>query len=313
MSCLIVVTSLVAGWLVLLLATLHRNRRALHIKAAERHAKEAAAATLRKVVKEEHVLAREAVAFAGSVRAAVSELEHEVDSKVVGPLDQEDRLEAKRRAHVPRGPRIYIETNYGKMHFELTPAKTPYTVERFLDLALSEGFYNGCIFHKVVKHFLIQGGAYEMEMERPWQDHRDLRDPGLAQPVNWKPYDGKDALPLEFGIPNGRGTIAMSRDPDEMPSFFINHEDNSHLDSTPDSAGHVAFGFMCGTGRELAASEATLDAIAAAQTRAVGHFDSLPVDPVMILNIVNPYAGLNPDVFLDPGGEDIDDDNVTPS
>lgn len=293
MSCLIVVTSLVAGWLVLLLATLHRNRRALHIKAAERHAKEAAAATLREVVKEEHVLAREAVAFAGSVRAAVSELEHEVDSKVVGP----DPIEAKRRAHVPRGPRIYIETNYGKMHFELTPAKTPYTVERFLDLALSEGFYNGCVFHKVVKHFLIQGGAYEMEMVRP----------------SWKPYDGKDALPLEFGIPNGRGTIAMSRDPGEMPSFFINHEDNSHLDSTPDSAGHVAFGWMSGTGRELAASEATLDAIAAAQTRAVGHFDSLPVDPVMILNIVDPYAEYGQGVFLNPGGEDIDDDNVTPS
>ena len=310
MSCLIVVTSLVAGWLVLLLATLHRNRRALHIKAAERHAKEAAAATLRKVVKEERVLAQEAVAFVGSVREAVSELEHEVDSKVVGP----DPIEAKRRSHVPRGPRIYIETNYGKMHFELTPAKAPYTVERFLDLALSEGFYNGCIFHKVVKHFLIQGGAYEMEMERPWQDHRDLRDPGVAQPVvNWKPYDGKDALPLEFGISNGRGTIAMSRDPDEMPSFFINHEDNSHLDSTPDGAGHVAFGFMAGTGRELAASEATLDAIAAAQTRAVGHFDSLPVEPVMIINIVNPYAEYGQGVFLNPGGEDIDDDNVTPS
>ena len=173
MSCLIVVTSLVAGWLVLLLATLHRNRRALHIKAAERHAKEAAAATLRKVVKEEHVLAREAVAFAGSVRAAVSELEHEVDSKVVGP----DPIEAKRRAHVPRGPRIYIETNYGKMHFELTPAKTPYTVERFLDLALSEGFYNGCVFHKVVKHFLIQGGV-----SAPLPQMLEGVPPGVVQP-----------------------------------------------------------------------------------------------------------------------------------
>ena len=70
---------------------------------------------------------------------------------------------------------------------------------------------------------------------------------------------------------------------------------------------------LAGTGRELAASEATLDAIAAAQTRAVGHFDSLPVDPVMIINIVNPYAEYGQGVFLNPGGEDIDDDNVTPS
>ncbi|MFZ2621428.1 MAG: peptidylprolyl isomerase [Minisyncoccia bacterium] len=52
---------------------------------------------------------------------------------------------------------ITIETNYGKIVFETYNSDAPNTVKNFVDLA-SKGFYNGLIFHRVIKGFMIQGG-----------------------------------------------------------------------------------------------------------------------------------------------------------
>ena len=52
---------------------------------------------------------------------------------------------------------VKISTNKGDIHLELFPADAPKTVENFLTLA-KKGFYDGVIFHRVIKGFMNQGG-----------------------------------------------------------------------------------------------------------------------------------------------------------
>lgn len=52
---------------------------------------------------------------------------------------------------------ITIETNQGKIVFETYDADAPKAVNNFITLA-NKGFYNGIIFHRVIKGFMIQGG-----------------------------------------------------------------------------------------------------------------------------------------------------------
>jgi len=51
-----------------------------------------------------------------------------------------------------------IQTNLGDMELELFEDKAPITTKNFIDLA-NKGFYNGLIFHRVIKNFMIQGGC----------------------------------------------------------------------------------------------------------------------------------------------------------
>jgi cyclophilin family peptidyl-prolyl cis-trans isomerase len=50
-----------------------------------------------------------------------------------------------------------IETNHGTIRFELLEADAPKTTENFITLA-EKGYYDGVIFHRVIKGFMIQGG-----------------------------------------------------------------------------------------------------------------------------------------------------------
>ena len=51
-----------------------------------------------------------------------------------------------------------MHTNAGPIEFELYEAEAPKTVENFRKLA-ADGFYDGLIFHRVIKDFMIQGGC----------------------------------------------------------------------------------------------------------------------------------------------------------
>jgi len=54
-------------------------------------------------------------------------------------------------------PMVVIDTNVGKIEVKLYPKKSPLAVENFLGL-VKKGYYNGIIFHRVIKGFMIQGG-----------------------------------------------------------------------------------------------------------------------------------------------------------
>jgi len=126
-------------------------------------------------------------------------------------------------------PQVTLHTSRGDIRIELYPDKAPATVANFLQYA-REGFYDGTIFHRVISHFMIQGGGFTADLAQ-----KPTRDPIQNEAGN--------------GLSNERGTIAMARtnDPHSATAqFFINVEPNPALDQTGTSNsrewGYAVFG-----------------------------------------------------------------------
>ena len=126
---------------------------------------------------------------------------------------------------------IQIEMeNGGIIELELYPDKAPITVENFVNL-VKEGFYDGLIFHRVIKDFMIQGGDPE----------------GTGSGGSGKNIKGEFAL---NGVPNDishvRGVISMARRSQPLDSassqFFIVHKDSTFLDGSYAAFGRVTSG-----------------------------------------------------------------------
>jgi cyclophilin family peptidyl-prolyl cis-trans isomerase len=125
-------------------------------------------------------------------------------------------------------PKVIMKTSMGDITVELYPDKAPITVKNFFSY-VDEKFYDGTIFHRVMKGFMVQGG-------------------GLTPEFRSKP--AKSAIKNEAanGLKNKRGTISMARmdDPDTATcQFFINHVDNpglDHSDNAPGGYGYAVFG-----------------------------------------------------------------------
>jgi len=119
-----------------------------------------------------------------------------------------------------------LETSLGVIEIELDRDKVPVTVENFVAY-VEEGFYDGLVFHRVMKGFMIQGGGFQPDGTR-----REGNDPIRNEARN--------------GLKNERGAIAMARtsNPDSATSqFFINTVDNAGLDyPNPDGYGYAVFG-----------------------------------------------------------------------
>ena len=125
---------------------------------------------------------------------------------------------------------VIIEMENGqKIELELYPEHAPITVKNFEKL-VSEGFYDGLTFHRVIKGFMIQGG--------------DPLGNGMG--------GAKENIEGEFRrnghdnpIKHERGVISMARafDPNSASSqFFIMHEDAPHLDGQYAAFGRVVSG-----------------------------------------------------------------------
>ncbi|MDR1567742.1 MAG: peptidylprolyl isomerase [Streptococcaceae bacterium] len=56
-----------------------------------------------------------------------------------------------------KGARATIRTNLGDLNIQLFPEEAPKTVKNFVELA-KRGYYDGVIFHRIIKDFMIQGG-----------------------------------------------------------------------------------------------------------------------------------------------------------
>jgi cyclophilin family peptidyl-prolyl cis-trans isomerase len=122
--------------------------------------------------------------------------------------------------------RVRIDTTLGAIELELDAAKAPKTVANFVQYA-NDGHYDGLVFHRVIRGFMIQGGGYDASY-----DQRKTRAPIAIESAN--------------GLKNDRGTIAMARtsDPNSATSqFFINHGDNDFLNHPgQDGYGYAVFG-----------------------------------------------------------------------
>ncbi len=158
-------------------------------------------------------------------------------------------------------PQVILETSMGSITIELFKEKAPITVKNFLGY-VRDGFYDGLIFHRVIKDFMVQGGGMTESLEQK------------------KP---KFAIKNEAtnGLSNVRGTLAMARTAvvDSATSqFFINTVDNlflNHRNKQPDSFGYCVFGQVM-DGMEV------VDQIRTVKTgNKSGHGD-VPLEPVFI-------------------------------
>ena len=156
---------------------------------------------------------------------------------------------------------VKLFTNFGDITLELNAEKAPITVANFLQYVES-GFYDGVIFHRVIKDFMIQGGGFE---------------------PNMKQKSSKDEIKNEAdnGLANDNYTVAMARTsiPDSASSqFFINIADNDFLNYTaPTSSG---WGY-CVFGKVVAGMD-VVDKIKAVKTTSKAGHSDVPVEPVII-------------------------------
>ena len=119
--------------------------------------------------------------------------------------------------------------NGGKSELELFPEAAPITVKNFEKL-VSEGFYDGLTFHRIIKGFMIQGGD-------PLGNGMGGSDKKLVGEFRANGYDNP--------IKHERGVISMARayDPNSASSqFFIMHKNAPHLDGQYAAFGKVVSG-----------------------------------------------------------------------
>lgn len=125
-------------------------------------------------------------------------------------------------------PQVRMQTSEGAIVVELDRARAPQTVDNFLSY-VREGFYEGTIFHRVIKDFMVQGGGFTPTYQRK-TTHAPIRNEA------------------DNGLKNLRGTIAMARTSDPHSAtaqFFINTVDNAFLDHrepTRRGWGYTVFG-----------------------------------------------------------------------
>jgi cyclophilin family peptidyl-prolyl cis-trans isomerase len=122
-------------------------------------------------------------------------------------------------------PKVLLHTSKGDITIELNAEKAPISTQNFIDY-VATGFYDETIFHRVISHFMIQGGGFTADLNK-----KTNRVPIINEAAN--------------GLKNLRGSIAMARtnDPNSATSqFFINVQDNRSLDRTAMNDGYAVFG-----------------------------------------------------------------------
>jgi cyclophilin family peptidyl-prolyl cis-trans isomerase len=154
-------------------------------------------------------------------------------------------------------PVVLMKTSKGDITIELDAAKSPISVKNFLSY-VDEKFYDGTIFHRVIRDFMIQGGGLTP----------DFIEKKAKPPIRNEAGNG---------LQNRRGSIAMARTQDLNSAtcqFYINHVDNLSLDGMR----YAVFGRVI-KGLDV------VDAIAAVPTGTIKGFADAPRQPVTIISV----------------------------
>lgn len=159
--------------------------------------------------------------------------------------------------------KVKLSTSKGDIVLELNAEKAPITVANFVQY-VTDGHYDGTIFHRVIDGFMIQGGGFA---------------PGMKEKK-----DGRASIQNEAdnGLKNDIYTIAMARTPDPHSAsaqFFINAADNDFLNFRSKSAqgwGYAVFGAVI-EGQDV------VDAIEKVKTGSNGFHQDVPKEDVLII------------------------------
>jgi peptidyl-prolyl cis-trans isomerase B (cyclophilin B) len=160
---------------------------------------------------------------------------------------------------------VEMETSAGVVRIELDDERAPLSVQNFLDY-VRKGHYDGTVFHRVIKGFMLQGGGFDA----------DMKQKSTAAAIKNEASNG---------LRNKRYTLAMARTsaPHSATSqFFINTVDNGFLDFSAESAqgwGYAVFGRVV-SGTEV------VDAIEQVRTGNRGGHADVPLETVTIVRAV---------------------------
>jgi peptidyl-prolyl cis-trans isomerase B (cyclophilin B) len=156
---------------------------------------------------------------------------------------------------------VDLETSAGTIRVELDDEKAPETVKNFLT-NVENGHYDGTVFHRVIKGFMVQGGGFE---------------PGMTQ----KPTGSTIQNEAGNGLKNDKYTLAMARTSaphSATAQFFINAADNEFLNfksETPQGWGYAVFG-------RVVSGQDVVDAIEKVRTGNRGGHADVPLDDVTL-------------------------------
>ncbi len=170
----------------------------------------------------------------------------------------------------PPNPRVLVETTAGNFEIELFRDRVPATVVNFL-LYVRDGYYNGTVFHRVIRDVIIQGGAFVVGDD----NQLSMKVDGLR---------GQIINQASRSLQNRRGTVAMARGeaPDSArQQFFINLENNMNFDyrnGTPSGIGYAVFG-------EVTEGMNVVRNINRGRTGTRGNLLDFPNEPVVITSI----------------------------
>jgi peptidyl-prolyl cis-trans isomerase B (cyclophilin B) len=156
---------------------------------------------------------------------------------------------------------VDLETSAGTIRVELDDEKAPETVKNFLT-NVENGHFDGTVFHRVIKGFMIQGGGFE---------------PGMKQ----KPTGSTIRNEASNGLKNTKYTLAMARTSEPHSAtaqFFINATDNDFLNfksETPQGWGYAVFG-------RVVSGQDVVDQIERVRTGNRGGHADVPLEDVTI-------------------------------
>jgi peptidyl-prolyl cis-trans isomerase A (cyclophilin A) len=157
-------------------------------------------------------------------------------------------------------PKVLLTTTAGDITIELYPKDAPISVENFIGY-VNENFYDGVIFHRVIKDFMIQTGGHRFDM--------------TPKPPSKPPIVNES----NNGLKNVKYSVAMARTriPDSATSqFFINHKDNAFLDGQKGRPGYAVFG-------KVVKGMDVVEKIANSKTKNLERYGNVPVETISIL------------------------------
>ncbi len=157
--------------------------------------------------------------------------------------------------------KVKLTTSLGDIVIQLNSEKAPISAANFLSY-VTEGFYSGTIFHRIIPDFMAQGGGFDTSF-------------------NQKSVHAPIKNEADNGLKNTRGTLAMARTgvvDSATAQFFINLKDNTFLNHTAKNAsgwGYAVFG-------EVIEGMDVVDKMATQATGNRGAYQDVPKTDIVI-------------------------------